>query len=290
MNVGPLEIEWVSDGRVWVDPGGAFGLVPKALYERYWPPNEEHLIPMSLHSLVVRARGTTVLIDTGLGTKLSPKAAKLWRLERPQGGLLEGLRRIGLDREDIDVVINTHLHADHCSGNTMLVDGELHPTFPNAEYWVQRMEWADASHPDARTKATYLLENFQPLLRNGQLRLLHGDTRLNDHIRCVVTPGHTRGHQSVILEAGDWRGLFVADMASFAIKMAKTAWVSAYDVLPLENVATKERWQRWALEHDAWLFFEHDGSMPVARLERRGEKLGLAPVAWGEIKSASIPT
>ncbi|HHH82966.1 MAG TPA: MBL fold metallo-hydrolase [Chloroflexi bacterium] len=290
MKVGPLEIDLVSDGQVWVDPGGAFGLVPKALYERYWPPNEEHLIPMSLHSLVVRVRGTIVLIDTGLGTKLSPKAAKLWRLERPQGDLLEGLRRIGLVPEDIDVVINTHLHADHCSGNTMLVDGELRPTFPNAEYWVQRMEWADASHPDARTKATYLPENFQPLLRGGQLRLLHGDTRLNDHIRCVVTPGHTRGHQSVILEAGDWRGMFVADMASFAIKMAKTAWVSAYDVLPLENVATKERWQRWALEHDAWLFFEHDGSMPVARLERRGGKLELAPVAWGEIKSASIPT
>jgi glyoxylase-like metal-dependent hydrolase (beta-lactamase superfamily II) len=167
-------------------------------------------------------------------------------------------------------VVNTHLHADHCSGNTRLQDGQLVPVFPRATYLVQRLEWAEAVNPDARTRGTYFGENYMPLLETGQLELLHGEIELTDQVRLVVTPGHTRGHQSVVLESGAWHGLYLGDMASYAVHFEREGWVTAYDVLPLESVATKARWQSWAAEHDAWLFFEHDPAIPIGRLESQG--------------------
>jgi glyoxylase-like metal-dependent hydrolase (beta-lactamase superfamily II) len=160
----------------------------------------------------------------------------------------------------------------------VLVDSNPLATFPNAEYWVQRVEWSEASHPDARTRGTYFKENFEPLLKNGQLRLLHGDIQVTKQVRCVVTPGHTRAHQSILLETGTWKGLFVADMASYVVNMEKTAWLTAYDVLPLENIATKERWQRWAVENQAWLFFEHDPHIKIAQLQEEDGRLKARPI------------
>src|SRR3972149_6501417 len=108
------------------------------------------------------------------------------------------------------------------------------------------MEWADACHPDARTRGTYLADNFAPLEDEDRLVLLHGDTAVTDEVRCVVTRGHTRAHQSVILETPGWRGMFVADMASFGVARPQTGGCRAYEVAPLEQVRAKERWQGWA--------------------------------------------
>lgn len=278
MRFGELEVHLVSDGQVWSDAGGPFGLVPRTLYQSVMKPNHENKIPMTLRCMVVRSEGMTILIDTGLGDKLNAEARELWCLERPEGGLVQSLARHNIAPDDVDIVIDTHLHADHCSGNTRVDRGEIVPTFPNAEYWVQRIEWAQASHPDARTRGTYFTENFTPLWSAGKLRLLHGDTQVTRHVRCIMTPGHTRGHQSVILECGDWKGMYVADMASYAIHMAKTAWLTSYDVYPLENIRTKRRWQQWAADHSAWLFFEHDPQTAIARLIQKDGRFHLEPV------------
>jgi glyoxylase-like metal-dependent hydrolase (beta-lactamase superfamily II) len=276
--IGKLEIAVLHDGTVWVDAGGPFGLVPRNLFERHITPTSDNLIPMVLNCLLVRSQGLTILIDTGLGDKLSEDAALQWGLEREGGGLIGNLASLGVAPEDVDIVINTHLHADHCAGNTRLIDGEIRPVFPRAEYWVQRMEWAEASHPDERTRGTYFKQNFAPLLTQGRLKLLHGDTRVTDGVHCVVTPGHTRGHQSVLLQDGDWKGLFVADMASYGVQMARTSWLTAYDVYPLENIRTKQRWQRWALENEAWLFFQHDPQITIARLVEEDGRKHITPI------------
>lgn len=274
------DLEWwlLSDGITHTDAGGFFGVVPRVLYESGHRPAEDNRLPAALHCLLVRSRGVTILVDTGLGLKLLRQEIERWGLERPHGDLLTSLERCGVSPADVDVVINTHLHWDHCGGNTRRVGHEVRPTFPRAEYWVQRAEWAEACHPDARTRATYLADNFAPLFASGQLRLLHGDTRVTDQVSCVVTRGHTRAHQSVLLEADGWKGLFVGDMASFAIHMARIAWVTAFDVEPLENLRTKARWQRWALETKACLFFEHDVRTPVARLVEQDGRIEAEPV------------
>lgn len=282
MRFDDLEVELVSDGSVRVDPGGPFGLVPRALYKSTFEPDDRNTIPMLLTCLLVRSRGKTIVIDTGLGDKLPPSEIERWQLKRQGGGLLASLASHGVLPEDVDIVLNTHLHADHCGGNTRSEGDRSVPVFPRAEYWVQRMEWADASHPDVRTQGTYLADNFAPLVAEGRMRMLHGDAPVTDQVRCVVTPGHTRGHQSIMFQAGDWRGLYVADMATYAVHMVRTGWLTAYDVLPLENIATKQRWQRWAVERGAWLFFEHDPQTQIARLRESDGRLVIERIEAAE--------
>jgi len=274
-----VNIYIIPTGRVRVDPGGPFGLVPRSLWSTYQPSDKDNLVLMDLNACLITYDKTKILIDTGLGDKLSPKGIRYWNLDHPAGTLVGNLEKAGVSPEEIDIVINTHLHWDHCGGNTRIENGETKPTFPNAEYWVQRTEWADAMHPDARTRGTYLPENFKPIWNTGQLRLLTGDTQVTPEIRCVVTRGHTRAHQSILLDSKPYPILFVADMASFAIHMARPAWVTSYDVEPLENIATKRRWQQWAVAKEALLIFEHDTVVPLAQLkEETHGKLMLNPV------------
>lgn len=256
----------IPTGRVWVDPGGPFGLVPRTLWNRTQEADERGLVPMDLTCLLIISEGKTILVDTGLGDKLDEKGLRQWNLEYPQGTLLENLAKHGVRPQDVDIVLDTHLHADHCSGNTTLADGRVVPTFPNGEYWVQRVEFADAMQANQRTRATYLPENFVPIWEQGRLRLLHGNTQVTSEVRCVVTPGHTRGLQCVLLEAGEQPLLYVTDMASYAVHLERSAWVTAYDVEPLETIRTKGHWQQWALDNRALLVFEHDAKMPLGEL------------------------
>ncbi|PJF22520.1 MAG: MBL fold metallo-hydrolase [Phototrophicales bacterium] len=281
IQVGDIRIHLVSDGITMADPGGPFGLVPRALYRQYYEPDENFMIPMCLTCLLVQVDGMNIVVDTGLGNKLNDKQRRIWGLTRPEGGLLDGLARLGIQPEDVHLVIDTHLHADHCSGNTYYVGDTLMPTFPNAEYVVQRREYQDASHPNERTAATYHDVNWQPLIENGQMRLLDGDTVLAPGVMGVVTPGHTPGHMSVCFESQGQHAMFVCDMASFAVHFEKLGWMTAYDVEPLVTLETKRRWQQWAFEHDAVVIFPHDVKRPAGRL-RKNEKgrfeLAVVPV------------
>jgi glyoxylase-like metal-dependent hydrolase (beta-lactamase superfamily II) len=266
-------MEWhlIPTGRTWVDPGGPFGLVPRSLWTRVQHENDHQLVPMDLNCLLIQTDGKNILVDTGLGDKLNEKGIRQWGLEYPAGTMLENLAKHGLQPEDIHIVLDTHLHSDHCSGNTTVKDGKVVATFPNAEYWVQRLEWADAMHTNERTRATYLPENFVPIWEAGKFRFLHGDTQVAPGLRCVVTPGHTRGHQCILIEDGDRPLLYVADLASYAVHMERRAWVTAYDVEPLETIRTKAYWQDWALDNKAMLMFEHDTTMPLGELTKDEE-------------------
>ncbi len=283
IRLGDLEIHLVNDGWVRVDAGGAWGLVPRALYQSILMPDSDNQVPMTLHNLVLRSGGRTIVIDSGMGDKLTPKMRAIWRLERPEGGLLDGLARLGIRPEEVDLVIDTHLHADHCAGNTRFDEaGEVVPTFPNAEYVVLRREFEDAMHPNERTRATYTLANYEPLAQTGQLRLLDEDeVELAPGVFGVRTPGHTPGHMSVRFESQGQHALFVCDMASYAVQFARLGWMSAYDVEPLVTLETKRRWQQWALDRDALLIFAHDSQIPAGRL-------GISPEGKPEIRPEMV--
>jgi glyoxylase-like metal-dependent hydrolase (beta-lactamase superfamily II) len=262
-------MEWkvIPTGRVWVEPGGAMGLVPRPLWIEHQPVDDHQRTAMDLNSLLIMDEGKVILVDTGLGHKLPAKAVKNWGLEWPEGTLLDNLSKEGIEAGEVDLVIDTHLHSDHCGGNTFLEGDSILPTFPHAEYRVQRLEFADAYNPDARTQGTYLSENFVPLWTKGQLKLLVGDTQVTEHVRTVVTRGHTRGHQSILLEPPDQPPvMFVSDLASYAIHFSRSSWVTAYDVEPLETIRTKARWQAWALEKNATLIFQHDAYNRTGKL------------------------
>ncbi|NUQ38040.1 MAG: MBL fold metallo-hydrolase [Caldilineales bacterium] len=282
ITIGEIEIHLISDGVVWMDRGGPFGLVPLALWRDYLPPDEQQRVPMILTCLLVRAAGQTIVVDTGLGSKLNTShAARIWGLERPNGTLLDGLARLGVRPDDVDLVINTHLHADHCAGNTVYAGesrDEVRATFPRARYLVQRREYEDAMRPNERTRATYFALNYEPLVASGQMALLDGDAEIAPGVRGVVTPGHTPGHQCVLFESGGERALFVADLASYAIHFERLGWMTAYDVEPLVTLETKRRWQQWALETNGLLIFQHDTRIPAGRLVEDGRTRRVEPV------------
>jgi glyoxylase-like metal-dependent hydrolase (beta-lactamase superfamily II) len=242
--------------------------VPKKLWQRYFEPDEENLIPMNQNCLFVRAGGKNIIVDTGLGTKLNDKVRRMWKMQH-ENGLLRGLAALGVQPEQIDLVIDTHLHADHAGGNTRWDDekaGTVRPAFPNAEYVVQRREYEDAMQPNERTAATYMAFNYQPLVASGQMRLLDGETEFVTGIRGIPTPGHTPGHMSIFFESGGEHAIFLCDLASYAVHFERIGWMTAYDVEPLITLETKRIWQKWALEHDALLIFPHDSKRPAGKL------------------------
>lgn len=268
LKIGDLEIHLINDARTMVDGGGAFGLVPRKLWSRYFPPDEDNMIPMNQTCLYVKAGDKHIVVDTGMGTRLDDKTRRIFQISG-EGGLLRGLAKLGLQPEDIDLVIDTHLHSDHAGGNTTWKDGnpaEIVPTFPNAEYVVQRREYEDAMRPNERTRATYIADNITPLMHSEQLRLLDGDTELAPGVWGIVTPGHTPGHMAVRFESNGQHAAFLCDMATYAVHFERLGWMTAYDVEPLITLETKRSWQQWALENKAIVIFPHDATRPLGRL------------------------
>ncbi|MDI7274930.1 MAG: MBL fold metallo-hydrolase [Anaerolineae bacterium] len=275
MRLGEVELHLVSDGCFWMDGGANYGLVPRTLWEQITPPDALNRIPMALNCLLIRSAGRTILVDTGYGDKLPEKRRELLSLQRDPG-LPGALEPLGLRPADIDIVISTHLHADHCGGHTRLAGDLTVPTYPRAEYWVQRLEWAEALFPNERTRATYLAENLRPL--EPVVRLLDGDTRVTPEVRCLVTRGHTRAHQCVIIESAGRTAVFLGDLAPMAVHFERLAWIAANDVEPLETLETKRSMRRFALESGALLLFEHDPRLPAGRARQDGEHLVVEPV------------
>jgi glyoxylase-like metal-dependent hydrolase (beta-lactamase superfamily II) len=280
MRLGNVSLTLVSDGTYWEDGGGLFGLVPKALWEKMAEPDEKNRLRFELRSLLIASEGHRILVDTGYGDKLSEKERGFISLVGERR-LFKSLARQGVDPEQIDLVVNTHLHGDHCGGNTFLNgEGEAGPTFPRATYCIQRLELADAMFPNERTRSTYHRENFEPLERAGQLRVLSGDTRLTGEVRVIVTPGHTRAHQCIVVESGGQTAIFLGDVASWPIHMERLAWVPAYDVEPMITIETKRRLAHWAVENHVLLIFQHHVETAAGYLHasERADRFKLEPV------------
>ncbi|MDE2638923.1 MAG: MBL fold metallo-hydrolase [Chloroflexota bacterium] len=264
--VGDIEVYLFNDATAYMDPGGLFGLVPRALWSRRYRADERRLIKTATHNLLIRAAGLNIIVDTGFGNSLTDSQRRFLHIENADG-THKGLNALGIAADAIDIVIDTHLHDDHCTGNFRLADdGSRAPAFPKAEYIVQRREYEDAINLNERTRATYRPDNYVPLYESGQLRLLDGDSEIAPGVSALVTPGHTPGHMSVRIESASESAAFLCDMASLAVHFERLAWMSAFDVEPLITLETKRRWQRWALGTKALLIFPHDAITPAGRL------------------------
>lgn len=284
LTCGHARITLLSDGTSYWDGGGTFGLVPRPKWSKLLPPDDLNRVPQELRCVLIEADGKRILVDCGVGDKPNDLIAAQYDVRRPHGTLMDDLARRGLDAGDIDIVIFTHLHGDHSGWATILPtpgkwpsegpEGERPiPTFSNARYVVQRQEYEDATHPNERTRNTYFQENFAPLMQHGVLTLLDGEARITDSVRVVPTPGHTAGHQSVIVTPVSMSSLsspspclLMGDMAPFMIHFERLPWVTAYDVLPMVTIDSKRIWQQWALAHRATLISCHDTRLPVGRM------------------------
>jgi glyoxylase-like metal-dependent hydrolase (beta-lactamase superfamily II) len=270
MKLGALEIYPVTDGRFRLDGGAMFGVVPKVLWEKCCPADDFNRIPLSLTCLLIRANGKNILVDTGLGSKEDDKFQHLFAVDRTPT-LLDSLKRLGLGREDIHMVINTHLHFDHAGGNTMKQgNGAIRPTFPKAQYFIQHGEFEDAARVNERTKASYRRDNFTPIAHVNQWEFLHGDTELLPGVTAIVTAGHTRCHQSVKIESEGKVAFFLGDLIP-TVSHLPLPYIMGYDLSPIQTLETK----RWVLDRafeEKWLLlFEHDPLIQAGHVRKDQE-------------------
>jgi glyoxylase-like metal-dependent hydrolase (beta-lactamase superfamily II) len=235
MTFGDLEVTPLLDGFFRLDGGAMFGVVPKTLWERRAPADDENRILMGLRPLLVRTGRYVVLIDAGIGDKMDSKAAAIYGLDRARH-LDLSLAEAGLTPRDITHVVATHLHFDHIGGATMLAGGVLVPRFPNARYLIRRQEWEDATHPHERNRASYLQENFLPLAEAGRVGFVEADGEVLPGISVFETGWHCRHHQLVRLESGGRVGVFVADHNPTTAHVDE-AWIMGYDHNPMETQA-----------------------------------------------------
>jgi glyoxylase-like metal-dependent hydrolase (beta-lactamase superfamily II) len=274
LTLGDFELTAVSDGTYRLDGGAFFGVVPKVMWEKKVKADAENYVPVGLNSVVVRTGQQTVLIETGIGNKLPERLIKIFG---QPAKLLDNLNAAGISPEDIDIVINSHLHFDHCGWNTTLKDGKIVPTFPKAKYYAPEGEWQHGRLQLERDAISYMSENYDPLIKSGQMELLQGDQEIVPGISVRVFPGHTLHMQAVIIQSGSQTACYISDLIPTSAHIDLT-WVMAFDLLPLRTIESRKRYYAQSIPEKWLTMFTHDPNMPWAYVEKdeRGKMLARA--------------
>lgn len=269
--LGGFEIYGLQDGYFHLDGGAMFGVVPKPLWQKSFPADSINRIKLSLNSILIKTPSALILIETGIGTKLDQKFTDIYKVER-KPGLVPSLHKLGFKVEDVDFVINTHLHFDHCGGNTYKDEkGQDVPTFPRAKYVIQKKEWENALSPNERDKASYLSENFLPLEKYGLVLFVDGNKEISEGVEVILVTGHTASHQCVKVKSRGNVLFHLGDLVPTAAHI-KVPYIMSYDLYPLETLENKKKIYEEAIRED-WIFaFDHDPKYFFGKVKKEGEK------------------
>lgn len=264
IQVGDLKLYSVSGGRMKLDGGTMFGVVPKLLWQRYMPADDDNRIDQDTNCLLIQSDDEWILVDTGFGSKLSDKRRRQMNIEAGNH-LFDGLAALGVSPQDISTVILTHLHFDHAGGCTVFNDvGEQVPAFPNARYVAQQAEWDDAVSDAPELFGAYFKEDLLPI--QAQLDLVDSHVQLRHQIRLERVPGHTRGHQIVWLGDNDSEAIYLGDLCPTASHLP-TLWTMSYDQYPLTTRREKFRILDQACDRGSIVLFDHDPKIIAATLK-----------------------
>ena len=275
MALGDFEITLVRAGFYWWDGGALFGVVPKNLWSKKFAPDAQNRIRLAFNCYVIRTGDHSILIETGAGDKLDPKARERMGLPETAPGLPEILAAGGMDPDSIDIVINTHLHFDHCSGNTFLSHGGAKPAFPRARYYTRRGEWEHAHTRHIRDSISYIDANYDSLVESGQMQLLDEDAEIAPGISMALAPGHNRDMVVVTATSAGRTFCFFSDLVPTAAH-ATPSWVAAFDLFPLQVIDTKIRWLEEAARGNWLCGFAHDPEVGFARIEKTAQGFSAA--------------
>jgi len=273
VSLGEYTLYTVETGRLGLDGGAMFGIVPKPLWSQKIEPDDQNRIPLHMRCLLLEGRGRLILVDTGIGdTFVGTKYRDIYAVDTESASLQSSLAAHGFGVEDVTDVVLTHLHFDHCGGSTRQT-GEGHEVvFPNATFHVQSDHWAWAMEANPKEKGSFLKQNFAPIEANGQLHLVDGAQTLFDGVEVILAHGHTESQQLVKVTGTRDNGtettlVYVADLLPTTHHLAP-AWTMAYDVRPLTTIDEKATFLEHAADAEWNLFFEHDPEVAVSSLHR----------------------
>jgi glyoxylase-like metal-dependent hydrolase (beta-lactamase superfamily II) len=264
LTLGDFELSIFSDGTYPLDGGAFFGVVPKIMWSRKVASDERNYVTSGLNSLLIRTGRQNVLVETGMGNKLSERMVKFYG---QPAQLLPNLAAAGIAPEDIDIVINTHLHFDHCGWNTIRKDGKIAPTFPRARYYAPEGEWQYARKPSERDSISYIPDNYDPLVQSGQMTLLKGGEEVIPGVSVQTFPGHTANMQAVIVESGNRAACYISDLIPTTAHLDLT-WGMGFDLYPLQTIDSKKRYYAKAIPEKWLTVFTHDHQTPWAYVEK----------------------
>jgi glyoxylase-like metal-dependent hydrolase (beta-lactamase superfamily II) len=266
--LGDFELTILTDGSYYLDGGAMFGVIPKPLWEKRAPADDKNRILLGTNTLVVRDGKHTVVIETGIGNKLSAKQQEIYG---NHALLPSAFAAAGIALEEVDVVINSHLHFDHCGWNTtQLPDGSVIPTFPNARYYAHRGEVEHGRMQLERDAVSYIAANYELLLENGQangqMKLITSPREIVPGISVDVYPGHTAQMMAVNITSGGHTASYISDLIPTSAHLDLT-WGMGYDLDPLRVIAERKRFYARAIPEQWLLLFTHDHLTPMGYVE-----------------------
>lgn len=270
MKFGSFEIIPFVEQRFKLDGGSMFGVIPKKIWGKLLPSDENNLIPMQANLFLLKANGKNILLDTGLGDVISERERKIYAATG-ETNIETGLKQLGYSREDIDIVFLTHLHTDHSGGAVVETESGLKPRFPKATHIVQQDEWEDAINPDERTAAVYIPERLKVLESAGLLEFINGDKELLPGIKAVKTGGHTRGHQAIEAISDGTTVVYYADIVPSEHHI-RVPFVPSTDLFPLDTMKVKRELLKRLLSENIIIAFDHDVEISLGRVSEKNHK------------------
>jgi len=265
--IGDFELTIFSDGKYLLDGGAFFGVVPKVMWAKKVNVDDKNRVLTGLNSLLVRTGDRNILIETGIGNKLSERMIRFYG---QPAELLDNMSAGGISPDDIDLVINTHLHFDHCGWNTIRTNDRIVPTFPKAKYYVQEGEWQHACRQFERDRISYITDNYDPLINTGQMELLRGDREIVPGISVRVFRGHTAHMQAVIIAGSGRKVCYISDLIPTRAHIDLT-WGMSFDLFPIDTIESKKKYYAESIPEKWLTVFTHDPELPWAYVERDAE-------------------
>ena len=273
MLVGDYRVEIIPDTEFHLDGGAMFGVIPRNLWSQVCPPDDQNRIRMNMNCVFVDTGKERILIETGIGEKWTSKQSSLYGINRKQSLSVTLKEKTGVDHDQITIVVNTHLHFDHAGGNTTFdLSGKPVPTFPNARYFVSRAELEHADNPSERDRASYLSENWKPLVESGQLETKEPNYEVVPGLTMENWPGHNRSMQCWRLRSDTQTVFGFADLIPMRAHV-KLPWIMGYDLYPVETLESKKRLLPQAVD-EGWLcLFYHEPEASLFRLVGNDNKI-----------------
>lgn len=277
LEVGEFEVIRLVDGTFLVDGGAMFGVVPRTLWEQRAAPDRENRITLALNCYLVKGPGLTILVETGVGPDVDRRYVDFYSFRR-EPGLIRLLQDRGIQPADVDVVVNSHLHFDHCGGNTFRsAEKGWSPAFPRARYIVQRGEWEQALHPVDRDKPSYAPARLRPFEKRDALELLDGDAVIHPGVESVLVPGHTAFHQGLKVSSGGRTFFYFGDTVPTSAHI-DLPYIMSYDLYPVETFNNKRKLYERAVAEDWVVAFSHDLRHAFGTIRKAGRRYEFVPL------------